>query len=559
MQLVVMLLGALGAQLLAAVIPLAIQHLIDDGLSSRSRHALYKWSLILLALGILEPALLFARRFVLARAATEMEMQLRDDLYAHLQKLSLRFHGKWQSGQLLSRAIGDANIIFREFVSFAAIYLVANVVTVVFVGVLLVLVSPPLALITAIAAVPVFIAMRLFKPRFLATSRQLQDRKGDLANEVEEAALGIRVVTTFGRVKEVNGAFAKQAVGARDVAYRSNELQSRFTAALGFIPNLAMAMVVLAGSFLVKDGSLSVGGLVAFLSLMLLLTWPIESLGEIMSTTHQAVVGAERIFEVFDVEPDIEESPRARPVADIRGHIELRDVSFAYGANEPVLRNVDLVIEPGETIALVGRTGSGKSTVCSLISRLQDVTSGVITFDGHDIRDLTLASLRSHVGMAFEDPLLFSASVRENLVVGHHQASDEDIDAALRLAQATFLYDLPWGLDTRIGEQGLTLSGGQRQRLALARAVIGRPQILVLDDPLSALDVHTEALVEEALKSVLGHSTAIITAHRPSTVALADRVALLEDGRIAALGKHEELLQTNSSYAYLLNANEVKS
>ena len=288
-----------------------------------------------------------------------------------------------------------------------------------------------------------------------------------------------------------------------------------------------------------------------------MLIWPIDALGYIIANAQEAMTAADRVYEVFDTEPSIVDRPGAVSVerGTVRGALRFDDVRFSYpGASAPILNGVNLEVHPGETLAIVGSTGSGKTTLVSLVPRLIDVSAGRITLDGRDIRDITLGSLRSVVGVAFEEASLFSMSVRENLTLGHLDATDDEIAEALAVAQAEFVYDLPWGLATRVGEQGLSLSGGQRQRLALARAVLGKPRLLVLDDPLSALDVHTEALVEEALARVLAGTTAILVVHRPSTVALEDRVALLQDGVIAAVGTHSHLLATVPAYRSVLSA-----
>jgi len=331
-------------------------------------------------------------------------------------------------------------------------------------------------------------------------------------------------------------------------------LRARFWALIDMVPNAAMALVLLGGGIAVGEGALTLGGLVAFVSLLILLVWPIESLGEILAMAEEASAAADRIYEVFDTEPAIRDRPGARDMDACRGRLAFENVVFAYGGpGTEVLRDVTLHVEPGETLALVGATGSGKTTLASLVPRLYDVTAGKVTVDGADVRELRLASLRRHVGVAFEEPILFSASVRENLLLGHPDATDDDIDLALATAQAGFAYELPWGMDTRVGEQGLSLSGGQRQRIALARAIIGRPRILVLDDPLNALDVHTEALVEEALRRVLTDVTALLVVHRPSTLALADRVAFVHGGTIAAVGTHSELMTTVPAYRDVLS------
>jgi ATP-binding cassette subfamily B protein len=324
------------------------------------------------------------------------------------------------------------------------------------------------------------------------------------------------------------------------------------------IPNLTMACVVLVGTLAVVHGAMTLGALVAFVTLVVLLQWPVIDIGWILSMAEESATAAMRLIEVFDTPPAIGDPPAPIPLVRPRGRLAFESVGFRFpDADEPTLRDVTLQIEPGETVAIVGATGSGKSTLTALPSRLHDVTSGRITLDGVDIRDIALTELRRAVATAFEDPVLFSMSVRENLALGRPDASDADIEAALELAQAQFVYELPWGLDTRIGEQGLSLSGGQRQRIALARAVVAQPMVLVLDDPLSALDVHTEALVERALGAMLRTTTGLLVVHRPSTVALADRVALLRGGTLAAIGTHSELMRV-PEYASILSVDDIE-
>jgi len=303
----------------------------------------------------------------------------------------------------------------------------------------------------------------------------------------------------------------------------------------------------------VTQHQLTIGGLVAFMTYLFMLIWPLDALGWILAMGEEATTASIRLSEVMDSRPEVVDRPRARAVSRTQGRIGLEGVSFRYpGGGGWVLRDLDLALEPGETMALVGATGSGKTTVATLVPRLYDVTEGRVTLDGVDVRDIQLRSLRAHIGMAFEDPILFSASVHENLVMGRPIKSDDDLRQALQIARADFVWDLPWGLETRVGEQGYSLSGGQRQRLALARAVLGSPRVLVLDDPLSAVDVHTEREIEEALAAVLEGVTALLVVHRPSTLALADRVALLDSGRIAAVGTHSELLRSSGRYRSLL-------
>jgi ATP-binding cassette subfamily B protein len=385
----------------------------------------------------------------------------------------------------------------------------------------------------------------------------MQDQLGDLATQVEESAQGIRVIKSFGRRRHQGTLFADGAQRVHDTAVGKARMLATTWSQFDLIPNVTLALVLVVGALEVSRGALSLGGLVAFVSLQVMLVWPIDALGWIIANGQEAMTAADRVYEVLDTEPSIVDHPKAATVSprDVEGRVRFEAVTFTYpGARSPVLRRVDLDVRPGETLAIVGATGSGKTSLVSLVPRLYDVTAGRITIDGRDVRDYRLTSLRRIVGVAFEEPTLFSMSVRENLALGRADASDDDIAEALAVAQAEFVYELPWGLDSRVGEQGLSLSGGQRQRLALARAVLGKPRVLVLDDPLSALDVHTEALVEEALARVLKGTTALLVVHRPSTVALADRVALLLDGEIAAIGTHSELLATVPEYRAVLSA-----
>jgi ATP-binding cassette subfamily B protein len=327
------------------------------------------------------------------------------------------------------------------------------------------------------------------------------------------------------------------------------------------------------GALAVSSGSLTLGGLVAFITLALQLVWPVEALGYIIASGQEAATAAQRVLEIFDAQPEITDKTQdidaertvvralrpARSVGRPRGHLVFDHVSFAYpGAAEPVLRDIVLDLPPGQTVVLTGATGSGKSTLLQLVPRLADVTSGSVRLDGTDIRDIPLARLRAAIGCAFEDATLFSASVRENVMFGAPDADEAAVEAALTAAQARFAYDLPWGLDTRIGEQGMALSGGQRQRIALARAILAGPDVLILDDPLSALDVHTEERVTRALHEILAGATALVVAHRPSTVALADTVALLSGGVIAATGSHRHLLASNPEYADLMDVEDLE-
>jgi ATP-binding cassette subfamily B protein len=375
----------------------------------------------------------------------------------------------------------------------------------------------------------------------------------------------VRVLKAFGRAPQASARHRDQAREVYRTQVAKAGLLGTFWSVLDLIPNAAIAVIVVLGSIAVAHHALSLGGLVAFITLALQLVWPIEALGYIIASGEEAATAAQRVLEIFDTEPKIASPQRAvvtvpRPITAVRseqrhaGYLQFDHVSFSYpGSGEPVLRDVDLRLARGETLVLTGATGSGKTTLLELVPRLADPTGGRILLAGTDIRDIPLPELRTAVGCAFEEATLFSASVRENVTFGAADSTDDEIEAALTAAQARFAYDLPWGLDTRIGEQGMALSGGQRQRVALARAILAKPDVLILDDPLSALDVHTEERVTLALGEILAGTTALVVAHRPSTVALADRVALLEDGMIVAAGSHRELMSTVPSYAELMS------
>jgi ATP-binding cassette subfamily B protein len=545
--------GALLATLAQLTVPLVTQAIVDGPLATGDRAAL--WPLLALALGfgIAEAALFFLRRWSMGQSCLRLERDLRDALYQRLQRLPVAFHDRWASGQLLSRATTDMSTI-RRFVGFGAVFLVVNLVTCGVVLVLLLLLYWPLGLVVLLTTVPLTVLALSWESRYKVEARAVQDQQGELTTDVEESVQGIRVVKSLGRSGLVFGRYDAKAIRLRTLQLKKVRTLALLWCLFELHPQLTLAVILIGGSLAVSTGAMTIGGLVGFVALFTVLLWPILSLGFLLAQAQETASACDRIRELLDEPITVTDRPGARPAAiGTPARLRFEGVGFRHpGAGTPVLDGVDLDVAPGETVALVGATGSGKTTLTALVGRLYDVTAGRITLDGTDVRDLPLAQLRSVVATAFEDATLFSMSVRENLTLGRPDASDAQVEEALRVAQAEFVLDLPWGLATRIGEQGMSLSGGQRQRLALARAVLGRPSVLVLDDPLSALDVHTEALVERALREVLAETTALVVAHRPSTVLLADRVALLEGGRIAAIGTHSELLAEVPAYRDLL-------
>ena len=553
-RLILMLAAACTSVATALAIPLLIKALIDGALATGDRSLLLPIGLAATGLGIAMAALNFIRRWVQASAVTGMEQAMRRDLYAHLQRLDVGFHDEWQSGQLLSRATTDLSAI-RRFAGFGTVFLITNVVTFVAVVGLLFHLNWWLGLITGGIFLPVGLVSARFERRYRVLSRRAQDQQGDLATYVEEAATGIAVLKALGRHAQAEAKHGAQASRVYQTQLAKARLRGSFWATLDLIPNAVIGLIVALGAIATSQHALTLGGLVAFITLTLELVWPIEAMGYILASGQEAATAAQRVFEILDTPPAVVSKPGAAAPASAGGPARLRfnRVEFAYpGTRHPVLRGVTLDLAPGQTLALTGATGSGKTTLLQLVPRLADPTAGSITLNGTDIRDLPLPTLRALIGSGFEDPTLFSVSVRENVTLGAPDATDEEIEQALAVAHAGFVARLPWGLDTRIGEQGMALSGGQRQRLALARAILARPPLLILDDPLSALDVRTEEKVTAALRQALAGTTALLVAHRPSTVLLADRVALLAGGRIVAEGTHAELLATEPRYVALM-------
>jgi ATP-binding cassette, subfamily B, bacterial len=556
---IVMLVVSVVSLAATVAIPLMTKAVIDGPVRHQDPHGLWVLGSAAVAVGVTEAVLWFIRRWMVARATMGVEADIRKDLYGRLQILPMSFHSRWQSGQLLSRVMNDLSTI-RRFLSFGLVFLILNTLQIIVVTSILLAMYWPLGVVVLVSIVPITLTVLHFEREYSRLSRLAQDQTGHVATHVEEAALGMRVVKAFGREDYVFDRFDEQATHLYDTQFARVSVSAKFWTVLEVIPNLTLIVVLGFGAYAAGHGHVTMGTLVAFITMMLSLVWPIASLGFLLSMTQESFTAANRIAEIFDAPVDITDGPVSQP--PLGGRLELRDVGFRFpDAEDWALRHVDAVVEPGQTLALAGATGSGKSALAALFSRLYDVTEGQILIDGRDIRELSLPALRQTVATAFEDPTLFSMSVSENLRLGRGDATDEQMAQAIEIAAAQFVYDLPFGLDTRIGEQGMSLSGGQRQRLSLARAILAAPKILVLDDTLSALDVHTEAVVTEALGRVLRGVTGIIVAHRASTVLLADQVALLHKvgsagATITHIGSHSELLAQVPQYRYLLAADD---
>ncbi|KDE99033.1 ABC transporter [Mycolicibacterium aromaticivorans JS19b1 = JCM 16368] len=555
---IAMLVIAISSLAATVAIPLMTKAVIDGPVRHQDQRALWVVGAAAMAVGVTEAVLWFIRRWLVSRATMGVEADIRKDLYARLQILPMSFHGRWQSGQLLSRIMNDLNVI-RRLLSFGLVFLILNILQITVVTIILLAMYWPLGVVVLVSIAPITLIVLHFERTFTQLARQAQDQAGHVATHVEESALGLRAVKSFGRENYVYDRFDEQASTLYDTQIQKVAVSARFWTLLEVIPNLTLIVVLGFGAYAAGHGLVTMGTLVAFITMMLSLVWPIASLGFLLSMTQEAMTAANRIAEIFDAPREITDGPCR--VAPRGGRLELDDVGFRFPDSESwALRHVTVTVEPGETLALVGATGSGKSVLAGLLPRLYDVTEGAIRIDGTDIRELSLDALRTTVATAFEDPTLFSMSVAENLRLGRPEASEDELRSAVEIAAAQFVYDLPYGLQTRIGEQGMSLSGGQRQRLSLARAILAAPRVLVLDDTLSALDVHTEAVVTEALGRVLAGVTAVVVAHRASTVLLADKVALLDTvdgaGTITHIGTHAELLATVPRYRFLLAADD---
>ncbi|MDT0380748.1 ABC transporter ATP-binding protein [Streptomyces sp. DSM 42041] len=568
---------AIVASCMGLVIPLVLKWIVDGPVAARDTRGVWLGGALLLGVGIAEAALFGLRRWLVARPLASVEAAMRADLYAHLQRLPVAFHDRWPSGQLLSRATTDLQLL-RMFLAFPLTFLVVNGTTILVGCVIMFVQDWVLGLVVLAPLVPLGVLCSFFEARYFIVARRAQDQIGDLTTVVEEAVLGIRIIKGFGRHKSQARAFRALSGRLLGTEIHKARLLAGIWAFIMTLPELALGAALVLGTIQVAEGDLSAGTLVAFLSTALALRWPVESLGFLLAMSNESATATDRVFEVLDARVPEDAGTAGDRTAtgdritdDPGSGMRFEGVTFRYpdappGA-QPTLDGVDLHVPPGETMALVGATGSGKTTLTALVPRLHEATEGRITLDGVDVTTLPRADLRALVAVAFEDPTLFSATVRENVLMGTDgsgtrtddaaKADENALHRALRIAQADgFVAALPHGVDTEVGEQGLSLSGGQRQRLALARAVVGSPRFLVLDDPLSALDVHTEAAVEAALREVLATTTALVVAHRPSTVLLADRVALLSGGRVTAVGTHHELLHTHPEYAALMSGDD---
>lgn len=535
-------------------VPKLVQQAIDQGMEKGDQDAVVRYAWAIAGVALVAAAFTGLRRYSAFREARQAEAVLRDRLFAHLQRLHFAYHDAQQTGQLMSRANNDLQQIQNAVVLVPLT--IANVATVLAVLVLLVLIDPVLTVL-ALGSLPlVNVLAKRFATKLHPTMVGVQQESAELSAVVEETVAGIRVVKGFAAEDTQARRLAHEADDLYAVSMDGARIRSTYWPALELLPNVGLIMVLAYGGHQVMSGELTIGSLVAFNAFVVLLVWPLRMLGWIVAMSQRAAASAQRVHEVLVTGSEVTDPAHPRPLPPSGGDVRFEGVRFAYGPGAaPVLAGFDLHIPAGQTVALVGATASGKSTVAKLIPRFYDVSDGRVLLDGIDVRDLELTALRRAVGLVFEETFLFSDSIAANIAFADPDATPDAVVRAARLAGAhEFIGELPDGYDTEIGERGFSLSGGQRQRIAIARAILADPRVLILDDATSAVDPTKEHEIRDALTQVMAHRTTIVIAHRPATIALAERVVLVADGRIVADGTHPELLATSETYREVLAA-----
>ncbi len=541
-------LTAVGLMVCTVTLPYLTGRVIDDVLTGRQEDALTPIVIAVVVVGVVRFGLAFVRRYMAGWVSLAVEFDLRERMFGHLQRLSFAYFDRMPVGQLMSRATSDLQTV-RFFLGYGLIFLFMHAFTLVLVSAILFWINPLLAALSLLIGPAMVAVAARSSRRSHPVLVDAQQKVGEMTQTAEESIVGVRVIKAFGQEDAQGERFAERSRAAFLRSMDANRLQAFYQPLMGFLPVLGLAVVLLVGGVLTIEGSMSLGEFVEFYLYLTLLMWPFRSIGMLVGNAQRAVASGQRIFEVLDATPDLDERPDARPLPAGGGHVRLEGVRFGYDPDRPVLDGFDLDIPAGRTIALIGATGSGKSTLTQLIPRYYDPQGGRVLLDGADVRDLRLDDLRRAVGMVSQEPFLFSATIRDNIAYGVPGAAEEAVLAAARLAQAEgFIRALPEGYDTVVGERGYTLSGGQRQRLAIARAVVTDPRVLVLDEATASVDASTEREISDALRAVMAGRTTIIIAHRLSTIALADEIVLVDGGRPAARGTHDELYAMSALY-----------
>jgi ATP-binding cassette subfamily B protein len=547
-SLIVSILLAIGSQAAAVVIAFLTGDGLQEAATSGSREEIWWIALGILVAGLVRALLMMGRRLISGRQALAVEFDMRNGLYAKLQRLSFGFYDRHQTGQLMSRATVDLQAV-RFFLGYGLIFFFQHITTVVGVTAVMYVANWRLALAaTAITPLIVIVAYR-YSTVSHPILRDVQQKMADVATVAEEGIVGVHVVKSFAQEGSEGRKFAGRSEAVFEQSVTANRQRALYVPLLSFLPLVAQAIVLLVGGRMVVNGDLTLGSFIFFNVLVVMLVQPLRMLGMWIGQSQRATASGERIFEVMDEPEEVTDLPDAVELPAGEGRVRFEHVSFGYDLERPVLRDVDLELEPGRTVALIGHTGSGKTTLATLVPRFYDTAAGRVTVDGLDVKEAKLVSLRRQIGIVAQDPFLFSDTVRENIAFGRPDASQEQIEEAARLAQAhDFVVALPEGYDTVIGERGITLSGGQRQRIAIARALLLDPRILILDDATASVDATTEAKIRLGLRQAMKNRTTIIIAHRLSTLALADELVVLDRGRIVARGTHEDLIQRSPVY-----------
>ncbi len=520
-----------------------------DAIRAHSHHELTLWAIAIAVAGVFRLVLSVFRRLIAGRVSLGVELDLRNGLYAQLQRLELAFFDRSQTGQLMSRATVDLQSV-RFFLGYGLIFIAQSLLTIVLAGIAMFLLRPELAALS-LAPVPfVVLIANAYGKRSQPALREAQQRIAELTADAEESVSGIRVVKAFAQEERQLDRFRHSVQRVFDQQIYATRIQAVFGPLISFLPNLGLAAILLVGGREVMSGSLTVGSFTAFYAYLLMLISPMRTLGYMLGAAQRATASGDRIFQILDRAPRLTAPQNAPSLPEGRGQVTLRGVELRFeGAPQAALDGIDMQVEAGQTVALVGAMGSGKSVLVSLLPRLYDVTAGSVQIDGADVRSVDLVSLRHSIAVVNDDPFLFSDTIHNNIAYAHPDATREEVERAAIAAQADgFIRELPQGYDTRVGERGLTVSGGQRQRLAIARAILANPRILILDDATSSVDASTEQEIKLALGEVMEGRTTFVIAHRLSTIALANKIFVLENGRVAASGTHDELLKVSELY-----------
>ena len=540
--------SALALMACTITLPYLTRRVIDDVLNGQQEDALLPLVLIVIVVGVIRALFAVMRRMLAGHVSLAVEFDLRDRVFAHLQQLSFGYFDRMPVGQLMSRATSDLQTV-RFFLGYGLIFLFMHAFTLVFVTVVLLFINVPLTLLALLMGPALVLVAARASKRSHPVLVDVQQKVADVTQMAEESLAGIRVVKAFGQETAQDERFGLRAQAAFTRSMDAARLQSFYQSLMGFLPVLGVAVVIAVGGVMTINGVLTLGEFVQFYLYLAILTWPFRSIGMLIGSAQRAAASGQRVFEILDTEPQVPEPAHPVPLPAGGGHVRLEGVTFGYEPDRPVLRDLDLDIPAGRTVAIIGPTGSGKSTITQLIPRFYDPQQGRVEVDGADVRDVALDDIRRTVGMVTQDPFLFSDTVRANICFGRPEATDAEVERAARMAQAdTFIRALPEGYDTVVGERGFTLSGGQRQRVAIARAILVDPRILVLDEATASVDASTEREISRALANVMEGRTTIIIAHRLSTISLADEIVLIDDGRVAARGEHEALYAESPLY-----------